>query len=77
MSLQYFRQLNIRIVLVDLEVFETGNPFDVNGDARDVLGAFVSWRKSNLTSRVRNDMGQLVVYVCTDLSGRKMHNTSE
>lgn len=69
MSLQYYSQLNIRIVLVGLEVFQTGNPFDVNGEARDVLSEFVLWRKNNLTSRVRNDMGQLVVYVCANISG--------
>ncbi|XP_060795248.1 disintegrin and metalloproteinase domain-containing protein 9 [Neoarius graeffei] len=57
----YFKQLNIRIVLVGLEIFETGNPFDVEGEARDVLGRFVEWRKNNLTSRIRNDMGQLIV----------------
>ncbi|TUD36245.1 Disintegrin and metalloproteinase domain-containing protein 9 [Bagarius yarrelli] len=57
----YFRQLNIRIVLVGLEIFETGNPFDVEGSASEVLGRFVEWRKKNLTSRVRNDMAQLVI----------------
>ncbi|XP_053496653.1 disintegrin and metalloproteinase domain-containing protein 9 [Ictalurus furcatus] len=55
----YYRQLNIRIVLVGLEIFETSNPFDVGGDPRVVLGQFVKWRKANLTSR--SDMGQLVV----------------
>ncbi|KAF4084551.1 hypothetical protein AMELA_G00107420 [Ameiurus melas] len=55
----YYQQLNIRIVLVGLEIFETSNPFDVNEDPRVVLGQFVKWRKANLTSR--SDMGQLVV----------------
>ncbi|MCJ8738079.1 hypothetical protein PDJAM_G00031500 [Pangasius djambal] len=57
----YFKQLNIRIVLVGLEIFETSNPFDVEGTAGEVLGRFVEWRKKNLTSRIRNDMGQLIV----------------
>ncbi|MCI4383858.1 hypothetical protein PGIGA_G00031600 [Pangasianodon gigas] len=57
----YFKQLNIRIVLVGLEIFETSNPFDVEGTAGEVLGRFVEWRKNNLTSRIRNDMSQLIV----------------
>ncbi|KAK3529367.1 hypothetical protein QTP70_029472 [Hemibagrus guttatus] len=57
----YFKQLNIHIVLVGLEIFETDNPFEVEGNASDVLGRFVDWRKKNLTSRVRNDMSQLIV----------------
>ncbi|KAI4871920.1 hypothetical protein NFI96_021139, partial [Prochilodus magdalenae] len=57
----YYQQLNIRIVLVGLEIFETQNPFDVEGSAGDVLGRFVSWRKTELVPRIRNDMAQLIV----------------
>ncbi|KAG7325326.1 hypothetical protein KOW79_011642 [Hemibagrus wyckioides] len=57
----YFKQLNINIVLVRLEIFEKGNPFNVEGNARDVLKRFVDWRKKNLMSRVRNDMSQLIL----------------
>ncbi|XP_072523046.1 disintegrin and metalloproteinase domain-containing protein 9 [Salminus brasiliensis] len=57
----YFQQLNIRIVLVGLEIFETKNPFDMEGSAGDVLGRFVSWRKTELVPRIRNDMAQLIV----------------
>ncbi|XP_027033191.2 disintegrin and metalloproteinase domain-containing protein 9 isoform X1 [Tachysurus fulvidraco] len=65
----YFQQLNIRIVLVGLEIFNTSNPFDVKGNPVDVLGSFVSWRKSNLLPRVRNDMAQLIVGLSGAYSG--------
>ncbi|XP_053346980.1 disintegrin and metalloproteinase domain-containing protein 9-like [Clarias gariepinus] len=57
----YYKELNIRIALVGIEIFKTGNPFDVNGDPRDVLAQFAAWRKDNLTSQIRSDMSQLVV----------------
>uniref|UniRef100_A0A3B1JYH8 ADAM metallopeptidase domain 9b n=1 Tax=Astyanax mexicanus TaxID=7994 RepID=A0A3B1JYH8_ASTMX len=57
----YYQQLNIHIVLVGLEIFETQNPFNVDGSAGDVLGRFVNWRKSELVPRIRNDMAQLIV----------------
>ncbi|KAI5619640.1 disintegrin and metalloproteinase domain-containing protein 9 precursor [Silurus asotus] len=65
----YYKPLNIRIVLMGLEIFETGNPFNVTGEARDVLSNFVNWRKNNLTSRIRNDMAQLVVGLAGAYSG--------
>ncbi|XP_066521908.1 disintegrin and metalloproteinase domain-containing protein 9 [Hoplias malabaricus] len=57
----YFQQLNIRIVLVGLEIFDTTNPFNVTGSPGDVLGRFVNWRKTNLVPRIRNDMAHLIV----------------
>ncbi|TMS22154.1 Disintegrin and metalloproteinase domain-containing protein 9 [Larimichthys crocea] len=35
----YYKQLNIRIVLVGLEIFKDVNPFSVDGSAGDVLGS--------------------------------------
>lgn len=42
-------------------MFDTKNPFDVEGSAGDVLGRFVNWRKTDLVPRIRNDMAQLIV----------------
>ncbi|KAL0964801.1 hypothetical protein UPYG_G00329130 [Umbra pygmaea] len=57
----YYEQLNIRIVLVGLEIFMDANPFSVNGAPGDVLGSFVSWRKNVLLPLIRNDDAQLIV----------------
>lgn len=58
---QYYKQLNIRIVLVGLEIFKDVNPFSVDGSAGDVLGRFVKWRKASLLPKIRHDIGQLIV----------------
>ncbi|XP_071763900.1 disintegrin and metalloproteinase domain-containing protein 9 [Centroberyx gerrardi] len=57
----YYKQLNIRVVLVGLEIFTESNPFDVEGSAGEVLGRFVKWRKSTLLPKIRHDVGQLIV----------------
>ncbi|XP_059180815.1 disintegrin and metalloproteinase domain-containing protein 9 [Centropristis striata] len=57
----YYKQLNIRVVLVALTVFKDSNPFDVEGSAGQVLGRFVKWRKSTLLPKIRHDVGQLIV----------------
>ncbi|XP_073345808.1 disintegrin and metalloproteinase domain-containing protein 9 [Pagrus major] len=57
----YYKQLNIRVVLTGLEIFKDSNPFSVEGNAGDVLGRFVKWRKNTLLPRHRHDIGQLLV----------------
>ncbi|XP_026171510.1 disintegrin and metalloproteinase domain-containing protein 9 isoform X2 [Mastacembelus armatus] len=57
----YYKQLNIRVVLVGLKIFSSGNPFDVNGSAGEVLKRFVDWRKTDLLPDIRHDIGQLIV----------------
>ncbi|KAL2101769.1 hypothetical protein ACEWY4_003530 [Coilia grayii] len=58
----YYKRLNVRIVLVGLWVFEEGNPFSVDeGSAGDVLGRFVSWRRTELLPKRRHDVAQLLV----------------
>ncbi|CAJ1080263.1 disintegrin and metalloproteinase domain-containing protein 9 [Xyrichtys novacula] len=57
----YYKQLNIRVILVGLEIFKDVNPFSVEGSAGDVLGRFVKWRKTSLIPKIRHDIGQLVV----------------
>ncbi|XP_048101487.1 disintegrin and metalloproteinase domain-containing protein 9 [Alosa alosa] len=57
----YYKRLNVRVVLVGLWVFEQGNPFSVDGTAGDVLGRFVTWRRTVLLPTKRHDVGQLIV----------------
>ncbi|XP_056285943.1 disintegrin and metalloproteinase domain-containing protein 9 [Pseudoliparis swirei] len=57
----YFKQLNIRVVLVGLEIFKDSNPFNVEGAAKNVLMDFVKWRKTSLLPKIRHDIAQLIV----------------
>ncbi|XP_044033961.1 disintegrin and metalloproteinase domain-containing protein 9 isoform X2 [Siniperca chuatsi] len=57
----YYKALNIRVVLVGLEIFKDSNPFVVDDSAGEVLGRFVKWRKESLLPRIRHDTGQLIV----------------
>lgn len=57
-----FHPLNIQVVLIGLEIWTNGNQIEVGGDsAGDVLGRFVTWRKTNLITRSRNDIGHLIM----------------
>ncbi|XP_072122575.1 disintegrin and metalloproteinase domain-containing protein 9-like isoform X1 [Mobula birostris] len=56
-----YRMLNIRIVLVGLEIWMNGNQISTEGGAGDVLGRFVQWREKNLLPRRRHDSGQLIL----------------
>ncbi|KAL4664138.1 hypothetical protein H8957_013390 [Semnopithecus entellus] len=53
--------LNIRIVLVGLEIWTNGNLINIAGGAGDVLGNFVQWREKFLITRRRHDSAQLVL----------------
>ncbi|XP_055449373.1 disintegrin and metalloproteinase domain-containing protein 9 [Psammomys obesus] len=53
--------LNIRIVLVGLEIWTDRNPINIMGGAGDVLGNFVQWREKFLIPRRRHDSAQLVL----------------
>ncbi|XP_041829179.1 disintegrin and metalloproteinase domain-containing protein 9 [Melanotaenia boesemani] len=57
----YYKKLNIRVVLVGLEIFKDSNPFSVDGSAGEVLESFVKWRKTTLLPKIRHDIGQLIV----------------
>ncbi|XP_053269653.1 disintegrin and metalloproteinase domain-containing protein 9 [Pleuronectes platessa] len=57
----YYKPLNIRVVLVGLEIFKESNPFSLDGSAGDVLGRFVKWRKNTLIPKIKHDIGQLIV----------------
>ncbi|XP_061089009.1 disintegrin and metalloproteinase domain-containing protein 9 [Conger conger] len=58
---RYYKQLNVHVILVGLEIFEEENPFSVEDSPSTVLSSFVKWRRKSLIPRVRNDVGQLVV----------------
>ncbi|XP_054030905.1 disintegrin and metalloproteinase domain-containing protein 9 [Dryobates pubescens] len=53
--------LNIRIVLVGLEIWKQENSISTAGAAGDVLANFVQWRERNLVLRRRHDSAQLVL----------------
>ncbi|NXU58327.1 ADAM9 protein, partial [Turnix velox] len=53
--------LNIRIVLVGLEIWKVENMISTEGGAGDVLANFVQWREKNLVLRRRHDSAQLVL----------------
>ncbi|XP_067344084.1 disintegrin and metalloproteinase domain-containing protein 9 isoform X2 [Channa argus] len=65
----YFKQLNIRAILVGLQIFKNGNPFAVTGSAGEVLDRFVTWRKAVLVPEIRNDVGHLIVGQNTSYPG--------
>ncbi|NXJ32488.1 ADAM9 protein, partial [Ciconia maguari] len=53
--------LNIRIVLVGLEIWKYENIISTDGGAGDVLANFVQWREKNLVLRRRHDSAQFVL----------------
>ncbi|NWW49512.1 ADAM9 protein, partial [Pedionomus torquatus] len=53
--------LNIRIVLVGLEIWKSENIISTDGGAGDVLANFVQWREKNLVLRRRHDSAQFVL----------------
>ncbi|XP_054853711.1 disintegrin and metalloproteinase domain-containing protein 9 isoform X3 [Eublepharis macularius] len=53
--------LNIRVVLVGLEIWTKANKISIDGGAGDVLSNFVQWRERDLVSRRRHDSAQLVL----------------
>ena len=61
LSFQYYKQVNIRVALVGLEIFKDANPFNVELSASEVLTSFVQWRKAELLPRIQHDAAQLIV----------------
>ncbi|XP_042657406.1 disintegrin and metalloproteinase domain-containing protein 9 isoform X1 [Tyto alba] len=53
--------LNIRVVLVGLEIWKYENIISTDGGAGDVLANFVQWREKNLVLRRRHDSAQFVL----------------
>lgn len=53
--------LNIRVVLVGLEIWSVTNPISTVGSAGEVLGRFTQWREKELVPRRRHDSAQLIL----------------
>ncbi|XP_067269291.1 disintegrin and metalloproteinase domain-containing protein 9 isoform X3 [Pseudorasbora parva] len=56
-----YMALNIRIVLVGLEIWTTGNFINTDGSAGEVLGRFTQWREKELFRLRRHDSAQLIL----------------
>ncbi|KAM9744067.1 LOW QUALITY PROTEIN: disintegrin and metalloproteinase domain-containing protein 9-like [Menidia menidia] len=54
-------QLNVRVVLVGLEIWTQQNPISTEGGAGEVLARFTQWREQQLVPRRRHDSAQLVL----------------
>ena len=58
--LKLYRALNIRIVLVGLEIWTASNYFDVDFDSETTLDRFLLWRQTDLLKRTKHDNAQFV-----------------
>ncbi|MFT7817507.1 disintegrin and metalloproteinase domain-containing protein 9-like isoform X2 [Arapaima gigas] len=56
-----YAPLNIRVVLVGLEIWSQQNLISTEGGAGEVLARFVQWREQVLGSRRRHDSAQLIL----------------
>nr|XP_043882840.1 disintegrin and metalloproteinase domain-containing protein 9-like isoform X1 [Solea senegalensis] len=54
-------QLNIRVVLVGLEIWTQQNKINTEGGAGEVLSRFIQWREKELVPRRRHDSAQLIL----------------
>lgn len=54
-------QLNVRVVLVGLEIWTQQNPISTEGGAGEVLSRFTQWREKELVPRRRHDSAQLIL----------------
>lgn len=60
LSLQLYRPLNIRVMLVGLEVWNDGDQFIVSPEAGLTLDSFIKWRQTDLLPRKKHDNAQFV-----------------
>ncbi|KAF7646675.1 hypothetical protein LDENG_00183880 [Lucifuga dentata] len=56
-----YMQLNVRVVLVGLEVWTQQNLISTDGAAGEVLSRFTQWRERELVPRRRHDSAQLIL----------------
>lgn len=54
-------QLNVRVVLVGLEIWTQQNRINTDGAAGEVLSRFTQWREAELVGRRRHDSAQLIL----------------
>ncbi|KAK3573377.1 hypothetical protein QTP86_024601 [Hemibagrus guttatus] len=58
-----YRPLNIRVMLVGLEVWSNRDRFDVSSDPGETLDRFLKWRQTELLPRKKHDNAQFVTGV--------------
>nr|XP_046242494.1 disintegrin and metalloproteinase domain-containing protein 9 isoform X2 [Scatophagus argus] len=56
-----YMQLNVRVVLVGLEIWTQQNLISTDGAAGEVLSRFTQWREKELVPRRRHDSAQLIL----------------
>lgn len=56
-----YKQLNIYLALVQVEVWSNSDPFPVDGAVDDVLHDFSKYRTNNINPETRNDNAQMFV----------------
>uniref|UniRef100_A0A3Q2QE08 ADAM metallopeptidase domain 9a n=1 Tax=Fundulus heteroclitus TaxID=8078 RepID=A0A3Q2QE08_FUNHE len=56
-----YMQLNVRVVLVGLEIWTKQNMINTDGGAGEVLSRFTQWREKELVPRRRHDSAQLIL----------------
>lgn len=60
LGLQLYWALNIRVVLVGLEIWTYKDHFDVDDKSETTLDRFLLWRQRDLLQRVKHDNAQFV-----------------
>lgn len=60
LCLQLYRTLNIRVILVGLEIWTYRDLFDVDSNPETTLDKFLLWRQSDLLQRTKHDNAQFV-----------------
>lgn len=60
LCLQLYRTLDIRMVLVGLEIWTYKDYFDVDSNPETTLDKFLLWRQSDLLQRTAHDNAQFV-----------------
>lgn len=60
MSLQLYRPLNIRVMLVGLEMWTDKDLIDIDIDPETTLDNFLLWRRADLLKRTKHDTAQFV-----------------
>uniref|UniRef100_A0A3P9PX48 ADAM metallopeptidase domain 9a n=1 Tax=Poecilia reticulata TaxID=8081 RepID=A0A3P9PX48_POERE len=60
-----YTQLNVRVVLVGLDIWTKQNLINTEGGAGEVLSRFTQWREKELVPRRRHDSAQLILFGVT------------
>ncbi|KAK9395197.1 VENOM COMPONENT: snake venom metalloproteinase-mad-5 [Crotalus adamanteus] len=62
----FYRSLNIRVSLTDLEIWSNQDQINVQSAAADTLEAFGDWRETVLLNRISHDNAQLLTAIELD-----------